>query len=312
MNDAGRRPIRRVLMSVYDKTDLVPTRGGPGRRRGRDRVHRVDGPGDRRGRAAGDPGRAGHRLPGVPGRPGQDPPSGRPRGPAGRSAAGVAPRPARRPGHRAVRPAGQQPVPLQCDRRFRRHPGRVRGADRHRRSGDGAQLGQEPRIGGRRDVPGPVPGAARGAGVRRVHPGRAAGPGRGGVRAYRRVRRGRGRLAAAGGGRAATSRSRPGRVRPTGGPPCCVTGRTRTSPPPSTAPRRPFAGWRPPSSGTARRCPTTTTSTRTRPDGRRTTSTSRRWRSSSTPTPAGSPSGRTWPRPTAGPTPATRSRPSAG
>ena len=50
--------------------------------------------------------------------------------------------------------------------------------------------------------PGAVPGAARGAGVRRVHPGRAAGARRRGVRAHCRVRRGRGRLAAAGGGRA--------------------------------------------------------------------------------------------------------------
>ena len=59
---------------------------------------------------------------------------------------------------------------------------------------------------------------------------------------------------------------------------------------------------------TARRCPTTTTSTPTRPAGRRTTSTSRPWRSSSTPTRAASRSATTWPTRTARRTSATRSR----
>ncbi len=71
------------------------------------------------------------------------------------------------------------------------------------------------------------------------------------------------------------------------------------------------AGWPPRSSCTARRCPTTTTSTPTRPGGRPTTSPTRRWRSSSTPTPAASRSAPTWPTPTSRPTPATRPRRSA-
>ena len=62
---------------------------------------------------------------------------------------------------------------------------------------------------------------------------------------------------------------------------------------------------------TARRCPTTTTWTPTRPGGRHTTSTSRRSRSSSTPTRAASPLARTSPRRTGRPTSATRSRRSA-
>ena len=66
-----------------------------------------------------------------------------------------------------------------------------------------------------------------------------------------------------------------------------------------------------PSSCTARRCPTTTTSTPTRPAGRRTTSTSPPSRSSSTPTRAASPSAPTSPRRTARRTRATRSRRSA-
>ena len=66
-----------------------------------------------------------------------------------------------------------------------------------------------------------------------------------------------------------------------------------------------------PSSCTARRCPTTTTSTPTRPAARRTTSTGRPWRSSSTPTRAASPSAPTSPRRTARRTRATRCRRSA-
>ena len=74
--------------------------------------------------------------------------------------------------------------------------------------------------------------------------------------------------------------------------------------------RRPAS--RPPNSCTARPCPTTTTWTRTRRGARRTTSPSRAWPSSSTPTHAGSPSAPTWPRRTPRRTPATRSRRSAG
>ena len=72
------------------------------------------------------------------------------------------------------------------------------------------------------------------------------------------------------------------------------------------------AVWPAHGNSTARRCRTTTTSTRTPRGGPRTTSTRRRWRSSSTPTRAGSRSGRTSPRRTGGRTPAIRCRPSAG
>ena len=90
MNDAGPPAdppgadlgVRQDRPGRAGREALVDGRGG-------DRVHRVDGPDDRRGRRAGDPGRAGDRLPGVPGRPGQDPAPGGPRRPAGRPAAGV-------------------------------------------------------------------------------------------------------------------------------------------------------------------------------------------------------------------------------
>ena len=85
-------------------------------------------------------------FPGMPGRPGQDAAPEGARRPAGRSAAGVAPGPARRARHRAVRPAGQQPVPVQRNRRLRGRPGGVRRADRHRRAGHGPRRGQEPRL----------------------------------------------------------------------------------------------------------------------------------------------------------------------
>ena len=90
----------------------------------------------------------------------------------------------------------------------------------------------------------------------------------------------------------------------------CATARTRTRAPPSTAPAT--TGWPTPSSCTARRCPTTTTSTPTRRGGPPGTSPSRAWRSSSTRTRAASRSAPTWPRRTARRTPATRSPPTAG
>ena len=52
---------------------------------------------------------------------------------------------ARRARHRAVRPAGQQPLPVHRDGRVRRRRRRVRRADRHRRPGDGAGGREEPR-----------------------------------------------------------------------------------------------------------------------------------------------------------------------
>ena len=78
-NAPGRRPIKRALLSVSDKTGLIELARLLGRRRGRSGVDRRFGPRDRRRRPAGDPGRAGHRIPRVPGRPGQDPAPGDPR-----------------------------------------------------------------------------------------------------------------------------------------------------------------------------------------------------------------------------------------
>ena len=108
----GRVPIRRALVSVYDKTgleelarglhdagvELVSTGGS---------AALIEGLG-----AAGDPGRGPHRLPRVPRRPGQDPaPPGARRHP-GRPPSRLPRRAARRPGRRAVRPRGVQPLPL--------------------------------------------------------------------------------------------------------------------------------------------------------------------------------------------------------
>ena len=71
-------------------------------------------------------------------------------------------------------------------------------------------------------------------------------------------------------------------------------------------------GWPPPSRCTARRCPTTTTPTPMPPIGPPTTSTRRRWRSSSTPTPVASLWAPTSRRRTAWHTRVTRFRLSAG
>ena len=49
---AGRRPVRRALVSVYDKTGLAELAAGPARRRRRDRLHRLDGAARSRTRAS--------------------------------------------------------------------------------------------------------------------------------------------------------------------------------------------------------------------------------------------------------------------
>ena len=56
---------------------------------------------------------------------------------------------------RAVRPRRLQPLPVPADRRVRRHPRRVRRADRHRRAVDGAGRRQEPPVGRDRHLPAP-------------------------------------------------------------------------------------------------------------------------------------------------------------
>ena len=157
---ADRRPIRRALVSVSDKTELAD-QPGAGRRRGGDRVHRSTA------RTIADAG-----LPVTP----VEEVTGFPECLDGRVKtlhpavhAGLladlrlesAPRPARRARRRALRAAGQQPLPVHRHRRLGCHAGRVHRADRHRRTGDGAQLGQEPRIVAVVTSPGQYPTAAR-------------------------------------------------------------------------------------------------------------------------------------------------------
>ena len=72
--------------------------------------------------------------------------------------------------------------------------GRDRRADRHRRSGHGARGGQEPRIGGDRGGSGQLRRRAHRGCQRWVRPAGPAAAGRPGVRAHRRLRRGGGEL----------------------------------------------------------------------------------------------------------------------
>ena len=106
---------------------------------------------------------------------------------------------------------------------------------------------------------------------RRLHPRAAAAAGRRGVRAHRDVRRRRGVLDGQRAHRHLRGHRLPGlgRARPGTRRRCCATARTRTSRPRSTATASARRAWPRPSSCTARRCPTTTTSTPTRPAGRR-------------------------------------------
>ena len=142
----------------------------------------------------------------------------------------------------------------------------MRRADRHRRPGDGPRRGEEPPVrrggDGRRRVPADRAGPRR----RRFHADAAQAARGPRVRGHRRVRRGGGELVRdhAGAGRVAGVRRAGAAARR----PRCGTARTRTRRPRSTStrPRRP--GWPRPSSCTARRCPTTTTSTRTPPGAR--------------------------------------------
>ena len=60
---------------------------------------------------------------------------------------------ARRARRRAVRPGRLQPLPVPPDRGLGREPRRVRRADRHRRAVDGPRGGQEPPVGRDRDSP---------------------------------------------------------------------------------------------------------------------------------------------------------------
>ncbi len=195
----------------------------------------------------------------------------------------------------------------------RRHARRVRRADRHRRTVDGAGRGQEPPVGRHRHLARVVRRRAGRRRRRRLHPRAAPAAGRRGVRAHRGVRR-RGGLVD---GHACWRRPRATSCFPDfAGATFTKVADLRYGENPHQAAvallRRARRAGRAPSSWPARRCPTTTTSTPTPPGGPRGTSTSRRWRSSSTPTPAASPSVRTSPRHTGWPTSATPSPRSAG
>ncbi len=159
-----RIPIKRALLSVYDKT--APGRAGrrPARGRRGARLHRLHRADDRAGGPSGHQGRGPHRLPRVPRRPGQDAAPAGPRGPAGGHGQPRPPRSARRARHRAVPAAGLQPLPVRADGGVRRDLAGDHRADRHRRPGDGPRRRQEPRQRRRRDQPRPVRRRAQGAG----------------------------------------------------------------------------------------------------------------------------------------------------
>ncbi|CAA9257581.1 MAG: IMP cyclohydrolase / Phosphoribosylaminoimidazolecarboxamide formyltransferase, partial [uncultured Actinomycetospora sp.] len=161
-------------------------RAARGRRR--DRLHGVDRLPDRRRGRPGDARGGGHRVPRVPRRAGQDAAPAGARGPARRHAPAHAHRGARVAGHRAVRPARGEPLPVHPDRRVGRVPGRLRRADRHRRAGDDPRRGQEPRVGRRRHRPHALRLGARAGPPGRRRAGRPA-PARGrGVPAHRVLR----------------------------------------------------------------------------------------------------------------------------
>ncbi len=308
------RPVRRALVSVYDKTGLdglvrglheagvaLVSTGGPAAL-----IESLGLPVTKVEDLTGFPSasRAGSRrcTPGARRHPRRHP-QARPRGPAGR------------PRRRGLRARGRQPLPVRGHRRLGGVPRRVRRADRHRRPVDGARGRQEPPERRRGHRPVLLRRRAGRRARRRFHPGAAQAPGGAGLRAHRHLRRARGVLDGQRLHRTAPTApaSRPGSARPGSGRRCCATARTRTS----TRPCTPTASsrgrrWPRQPSCTARRCRTTTTSTRMPPCApRTTTATSPPWPSSSTPTPAGSPWAPTSPTPTARPTSATRCRRSA-
>ena len=309
------RPVRRALVSVYDKTGLDELARGLA-----DAGVEIVSTGSTAARIAGlgiarHAGAGPHRLPRVPRRPREDPAPEGARGDPRRPPARGPPAPARRARHRAVRARGGQPLPVRRHGRLGRGPGRVRRADRHRRPHDGAGRGQEPpERRGRRLAVALRRRARRGA-RGRLHARAAAGA------------RGRRRSCTPPSYDVAVASWLGNVVAPTdGGTGLPGVDRRDVAARRGAALRREPAparralrhqqhaatrGSRRPSSSTARRCPTTTTSTPTRRGGRRTTTTSPQSRSSSTPTPAASRSAPTSPRRTARPTTPTPSRRSA-
>ena len=307
----ARQPIRRALVSVYDKSGLEELAQA---------LHEAGvalvstgstaGP-DRRRRRPGDPGRGAHRLPRVPRRPGEDAaPDGARRHP-GRPPPRVPPRPAPGARRRAVRPGRVEPVPLHRDRGERRGARRVRRADRHRRTVDGAGRREEPPVRRDRHLARPV----RRAAGRRARGRHDAGPAQGArgrcVRAHRDVRRGRGVLD----GQRAHRLHRRHRLPGLGRGDLGQGGGAALRREPAPARRALHLRARGPRERRAaarqgdvlqqlRRH-------RRRPPGGQRLRRAPRSRSSSTPTRAGSRSAPTWPRRTARRTPATRSPPSA-
>ena len=117
-----------------------------------------------------------------------------------------------------VRPRRVEPVPVPI--------GAVDRAHRHRRAGDGAGGGEEPRARGHRDQPGPVrDGARRAARARPAHRDDAPRVRARGVRADRRLRRRDRRVAPGGATRCPSTSS----CRSPGPTTSCATARTRTS-----------------------------------------------------------------------------------
>ena len=180
----ARRPIRRALVSVYDKSglpDLADALNAAG-------VAIVStGSTAKTIAAQGVPVTSVEDLTGFP-----ECLDGRvktlhPRVHAGILADTRQPRPsatARGPRRRAVRPRRLQPLPLPRHRGLGRVPAGVHRADRHRRPVDGPRGRQEPRERRHRHQPRRVPPAREGARRRGLHPRRAAASGRRGVRPH--------------------------------------------------------------------------------------------------------------------------------
>ena len=206
--------------------------------------------------------------------------------------------------------------PFTADRDLGRSPGRVRRADRHRRALDGARGRQEPPVGRDRHLAGEVRRRARGRGGRRVHARPAPGAGRGGLRPHRDVRRRSGVVDGQRAHRHVRRRRLPGLDGRDLGQAGRAAVRREPAPGRRALRRRLPAAARPrpgPSSCTARRCPTTTTSTPTRPTARPTTTATadRGDHQARQPVRDRGRRRRPSPRRTAGRTPATRCRRSA-
>ena len=165
-----------LLVSVYDKTGLEELVRGAGRGRRRDRLDRQHGRPDRVARRAGDPGRGADRLPGVRSTAGSRRCTRRCTRDCWPTCARPRTRPSWRARHRAVRPAGEQPLPV---RRRRSPPARdldecVEQID----IGGPAMVrcgGQEPRQRRGGDLARGVPDGHRRAGRGRPHAGRSGG-----------------------------------------------------------------------------------------------------------------------------------------